>query len=166
MRGRERAATHGYRPLRPPRHFLRFGPMIGTFELSLEREPKTDERRTTNDGPLSILFLSRSVPRDEEGVASLRGSRRLHRLRGSRLRLRGGRSTTRFLLDSSTRRLRSSLPSGRLLLDFSTPRRLDFNNRPTAQHFVATIEDQRLARGGDRTVAGEAHLRRGAPRGS
>jgi GNAT superfamily N-acetyltransferase len=36
-------------------------------ELSLEREPKTDERRTANDGPLSILFLSRIVPRDEGG---------------------------------------------------------------------------------------------------
>jgi hypothetical protein len=41
--------------------------MIGTFELSPEREPKTDERRTANDGPLSILFLSRIVPRDEGG---------------------------------------------------------------------------------------------------
>src|SRR5919112_5126985 len=70
--GRERAATHGYRPLRPPRHFLRFGPMIGTFELSLEREPKTDELRTANDGPLSILFLSRIVPRDEWEAISYR----------------------------------------------------------------------------------------------
>jgi hypothetical protein len=73
--GRERAATHGYRPLWPPRHFLRFGPMIGTFERFLEREPKTDERRTANDGPLSIRFLSRIVPGDEGGaVAALRDS--------------------------------------------------------------------------------------------
>jgi hypothetical protein len=63
--------------------------MIGTFELSPEREPKTDERRTANDGPLSILFLSRIVPGGEGGAAALRGCRSLGSLRGSRLLLRG-----------------------------------------------------------------------------
>jgi hypothetical protein len=55
--------------------------MIGAFELSLEREPKTDERRTANDGPLSILFLSRIVPGDGGGAA-LRGRRGSLRSRG------------------------------------------------------------------------------------
>jgi hypothetical protein len=41
--------------------------MIGAFELSLEREPKTDKRRTANDGPLSIPYLSRIVPGVEGG---------------------------------------------------------------------------------------------------
>ena len=81
-KGGERAGRNSWvQAVRPPRHFLRFGPMIGTFELSLEREPKTDERRTANDGPLSILSLSRIVPRSgggrfaegERGVASLKG---------------------------------------------------------------------------------------------
>jgi hypothetical protein len=74
--------------------------MIGTSELSLEREPKTDERRTANDGPLSIVSLSRIVPGDgggvafgSGGVAALRGCRSLRSLRGRRgsLRSRGVR---------------------------------------------------------------------------
>jgi hypothetical protein len=58
--------------------------MIGTFELSLEREPKTDERRTANDGPLSGLFLSRIVPRDEGDAAALRDCQPLRGFRGCR----------------------------------------------------------------------------------
>jgi hypothetical protein len=84
--GRERAATHGYRPLWPPRQILRFGPMIGTFKraLSVEREPKTDERRTANDGPLSIPFLSRIVPGGEGGAGRCAPSGRVGALRGKR----------------------------------------------------------------------------------
>jgi hypothetical protein len=63
---------------------LRFGPMIGTFELSPEREPKTDERRTANDGPLSIPFLSRIVPGGKGGAGRCAPSGRVGALRGKR----------------------------------------------------------------------------------
>jgi hypothetical protein len=88
--------------------------MIGTSELSLEREPKTDELRTANDGPLSIISLSRIVPGDGGGVAfgsggavALRGCRSLCSLRGWRpLQVRGLQGVkgewTRNLLNSST----------------------------------------------------------------
>src|SRR3954464_9364030 len=68
-------------------------------ELSLEREPKTDERRTANDGPLSILFLSRIVPGGGGGGCAKGGE-------GGSLRSRGVRSEDRGFF--STPRLRSS----------------------------------------------------------
>jgi hypothetical protein len=48
----------------PPRNILLFGTMIGNVELALEREPKTENRepRMVNDGPLSMVSLSRIVP--------------------------------------------------------------------------------------------------------
>src|SRR4051812_35989903 len=49
---------------------------------------------------------------------------------------------------------------------FLSSSRLDSRNRPTAEHLVAAIEDKRLAGGGDRALAAEAHARRGAPHGS
>jgi hypothetical protein len=72
--------------------------MIGTFELSLEREPKTDELRTANDGPLSILFLSRIVPRDEGGCCAEGGE-------GGSLRSRGDERERTGVLCSSQSRL-------------------------------------------------------------